>query len=1015
MKFSNTLLAAIMLLIRVTGHSQALPGMVQSDLGAHQTISNPSPPPEAPTDPEIDRVISIVNSVESKNNYIDKLSPDSNATLPFGLIKQVGATRYVIAIDSMTFFPQGAYFSAYAAIDFPGSTKKLAFRASRIKFNPSGVMAGNESKLFLVSDHLIAISPLVSLRLLGNGENWVEWDCDGFKAIHLVGNFIFNKNKLIPDRSLTADTAVNASFRIYTEDIHNFIAVVNITPFKVQGLQDWSFQVSNAVVDMSELSNSPGMAFPPGYNNPNIPLAHMWTGFFLQSLKVRLPKELSRAGRITEVDVSNLLIDNMGLSGLFQVKNVFAKGEGSMNGWDFSIDEIALGFTCNQLSAGRIRGLIQIPVMDELALQYNASVNYNPLNKNLDYQFQINPLSGIRFNIFSALVDLNNNSSITVMKTQAGFKPTARLNGTIAFDHANFNSNGGQLAFQDLTFVTDAPYITNGIFTLSNINGGKNLAGFFPVAINDISFGLVGGKTVLGFSVTLNLSDETNNSLSIGTNILINGKIETWVQTYGKEKSGGAISFTKTRWEFDRVLINGVGIDIQTSPFTLAGNLIYKEDDAVYGKGFFGTLSMSIKKVMPNPAAVSVAFGSKANYRYFYVDAKIPTSFNLGNIPVKIVTLIGGLYRHMTPNRTSQSEFIALKQNFSGVAGTALNYTPNERAAMGFKAGVGYEFSHNDLPFNGDLMLEIGFTSSGGLGVISLSGDVYSLASVSQRQKAVVKGKIALSYDAENRIFDALAQVNLNAYQLITGIGYLKVHIDPETWYLCVGRPSAPNSINFLNLITAPSYFMVGNHIDPPMPPPAEVAANSAVAAVLGNRDASKLQRAAGICGGARLSSHISRSFNLLLFSVNGGFNFDLGFDMMMTDYGEKATCSGSTEGVGLNGWLAQGSMYLCLNGKVEIVGHYTLPKDCPSSYKTHAFCGDGHCCCVTVNVPCILKENFKYTVFNAGVTGVVSARVPKPLFFESKLNCRYDILGQVSGNFDFGFSFGNNCNPVAN
>lgn len=77
--------------------------------------------------PVIDNIISTVNSVEEKNNFIGQMLPDSLASLPIGIIKQIGATRYIIAIDSMNFKSQGAYFSACAAIDFPGTTKKLAY------------------------------------------------------------------------------------------------------------------------------------------------------------------------------------------------------------------------------------------------------------------------------------------------------------------------------------------------------------------------------------------------------------------------------------------------------------------------------------------------------------------------------------------------------------------------------------------------------------------------------------------------------------------------------------------------------------------------------------------------------------------------------------------------------------------------------------------------------------------------------------------------------------------------
>lgn len=90
----------------------------------------------------INQVISVVHQVEETQNFINlgNLSPDSNVALPFGIIKDIGAVRYVIAIDSLKFKPNGAFFSAYAAIDFPGTSKKIAFTGKNIMFNPSGVI-----------------------------------------------------------------------------------------------------------------------------------------------------------------------------------------------------------------------------------------------------------------------------------------------------------------------------------------------------------------------------------------------------------------------------------------------------------------------------------------------------------------------------------------------------------------------------------------------------------------------------------------------------------------------------------------------------------------------------------------------------------------------------------------------------------------------------------------------------------------------------------------------------------
>lgn len=182
-----------------------------------------------------------------------------------------------MAIDSLLFEKEGAHFSAFAAIDFPGTTKKIAFRASKIKFNPSGVVSGEQAKLYLVGEQYIKVNSAVTLHLFAKNKNWVEWDCGGFKAINLCGEFLFRKTKLVPAEQTLAksgvkgstvkDSVVRATFEIYTEDIHNFIATASISPFEINGLKGWSFAVENAIIDMSELSNSPAMALPARFRD----------------------------------------------------------------------------------------------------------------------------------------------------------------------------------------------------------------------------------------------------------------------------------------------------------------------------------------------------------------------------------------------------------------------------------------------------------------------------------------------------------------------------------------------------------------------------------------------------------------------------------------------------------------------------------------------------------------------------------------------------------------------------
>ncbi|MBA3665016.1 MAG: hypothetical protein H0W61_12520 [Bacteroidetes bacterium] len=962
---------------------------------------------------EIDRIISIVNQVETSNNFIGQINPDSLAPLPFGIIKQIGAARYIIAIDSMKFKPQGAYFSAYAAIDFPGTLKKIAFKGSNIKFNPSGVIGGEQARLHLASEHIISINSTVSLKLSANQQNWVEWDCNGFKAINLVGHFVFKKGKLIPDPTQTTDSVVSASFQIYTQNIHEFITTVNITPFKLAGLPDWSFKVTDAVVDMSELENAPSFTFPQGYPVENLLSPESWTGFALKSLFVKLPRELSETGKKTELVVNNLQIDHMGLSGLFQVNNLFGTNQGSMNGWAFSIDELGVGFIANHISSGQIKGKVEIPVLDSTqALQYTAGINHNNNTGTTNYNFILNPASNLNFKVFNANVSLNNNSTLGVTVQNGNFKPVANFSGLISFSNPKFNSNGSSLAFQNLTIITEAPYITNGVFSLNNIGSAQSSLNHFPLTLNEISVGVNQGAPVLGFSVTLNLSNESTNPIGVGTSLLIKGKFEGSQQTYSGEYP---VTHTRQKFGFDKVIINGISLNYQTGPCTFQGLVLYKDDDPQYGNGFFGSIQMSIPGVSAAQINASACFGSLPAYKYFYVDAKVTTDISLGQIPIKITRLIGGLYYHMAPNKSSEEEFIDLNKNFVPTSSNALQYTPDQTHSAGLKAGVSYQCSLNERPYNGDVLFEINFTSSGGLGTVNLNGDIYSLTSVNNKASAPVKGKIGMQFDAPNKTFDAMAQVVINCYQVITGTGYFKLHIDPQTWYACVGKPTAPCNIALGTFANIPFYCMVGNSIEPPAAPPAAIAAIPNISAFYGNRNISQMQAAGGFCAGGKISSHLSRTFGLSFFNVTGAFDFDLGFDMMLTDYGPNAHCQGSTNKIGINGSLANGSMYLAMSGGVSINGSFKFPNDCPHSYESHLFCGKHHCCCQSVTLPCLVNGNFSYNVFSAGVAAVVAAKGPNPYYFAGDVNCHYNIFDKVTGDFNFDFSYGEDCTPIPN
>ena len=93
---------------------------------------------------------------------------------------------------------------------------------------------------------------------------------------------------------------------------------------------------------------------------------------------------------------------------------------------------------------------------------------------------------------------------------------------------------------------------------------------------------------------------------------------------------------------------------------------------------------------------------------------------------------------------SSQTELINASKNQSATQTTALTYIPDNSISIGFKAGVGFKYTPSARTANGDVMLEIAFTSSGGLSFVKLAGDIYIMAEPTQREKAPIIGNIVV-------------------------------------------------------------------------------------------------------------------------------------------------------------------------------------------------------------------------------------------------------------------------------
>ncbi|MCC6690393.1 MAG: hypothetical protein IT235_02560 [Bacteroidia bacterium] len=866
------------------------------------------------------------------------------------------------------------------ALDFPGSEAPLAFAAKNVAFNPKGVSSGALTRLMLVTEYKIYFGNNILLRLKPDGTNYVEWDCNGFKSVSLKGFFEFAPGLLLPDSSATSDKVVTASFQLITSDIHNFVADVNITPFCIKGLKDFSFSVKDATVDLSEIVNIPGMTYPKGYQYTNGPAAAFWTGFYIRQLQLKLPTELSKNGKRIEINATNFLIDKMGVSGNINVANLFSLAEGSMNSWPFSVDQFSLNIIYNRLNGASISGGLQIP-FTTTALNYSASIFQNFNTDELDYSFLIQSKNGLKIPAFAATINLYSSSTIVVQKANGTLLPTATLNGDITI-----NSSGltiPSIRFEKLFMTSERPYIKGGYFATSAL--GSAAIGGFACSLDSICLSFNNLHPELDVTGTFNFMGKGDFGFSATTTARVIGKIEET-----KSAVESATPITKTTWSFDRIAVGDIGLDVETQPYRIKGGITYKEKDLLFGNGFFGSLSFELKSEPAkfNPA-VNAGFGTKASMHYWYADGIVSTSIPLGSI-AEIKRLMGGMYYHMKPSTGFMYMATMLYKNTNSVV-VPVNYIPDSTAGYGFRAGVTFSSVKSEKVFNGDMLLTINLNKNGGLSSAAFDGDVVSLASISDRQKQPaskqkIYGSMHMTYDNSNQSFHALFNAKINVPGIVSGNGQAIIHFDPKEWYVCIGKPSAPINVSLLNFAAVRAYFMMGHSLEPMPAPPSLVTDIVNGYGLKNSRNSAALQGGNGVATGANFSTGISNRFGNEAVNVNYSLYAVVGFDVMAADYGTNTRCSNTNDVIGINGWYFQGQAYLGLQGL----------------FRAH----------VDVDLRAFhIKTDLD--VLSLSAAAILQAQAPKPTYFYADVAVHIVALSFLSTDYHIPFSYGTTCGTI--
>ena len=131
----------------------------------------------------------------------------------------------------------------------------------------------------------------------------MEFDCNGFKQMSLDANIVFSRDQLLPEDEngeVIPERNVEVGFTTILSDWNDLIVAVDFPRFQLRSLKDFSFKVKQAIVDLSDLRNTPAILFPEGYQNTSPYLQsgnpNLWRGVYINEVSVLLPPQFVSKG-----------------------------------------------------------------------------------------------------------------------------------------------------------------------------------------------------------------------------------------------------------------------------------------------------------------------------------------------------------------------------------------------------------------------------------------------------------------------------------------------------------------------------------------------------------------------------------------------------------------------------------------------------------------------------------------------------------------------------------------------
>jgi len=181
----------------------------------------------------------------------------------------------------------------FVQVPFAPTGDILYFVGENIQVSKNGFGGSGSSRLYLAE--IVNKSQNSSRKFNlgldpGRDKTYIEWGCNGFEKFKLSGYFEFLEGNLMVDREAEKQynnkdypyKNVRAEFSVEGKDFSNLLTEVSFPAFKVKGIEDFTFRIEKATMDMSEATNPDGIVGVPLYAETINKLGPLWKGFYAE-------------------------------------------------------------------------------------------------------------------------------------------------------------------------------------------------------------------------------------------------------------------------------------------------------------------------------------------------------------------------------------------------------------------------------------------------------------------------------------------------------------------------------------------------------------------------------------------------------------------------------------------------------------------------------------------------------------------------------------------------------------